>query len=78
MGAGSDRTERIGVNAVESIVLNKLGRKFHNQNESHFGLDAQIEEAINDQPPTNLIWSLVFTEPTAGGGWVCVGDTSGT
>src|SRR5580704_14435654 len=48
------KTERVGVNAVERIVINDLGWIFREQPILDFGIDAQAE-LVEDGPTGKLI-----------------------
>lgn len=50
-------TERIGINALESIVLNDLGWIFREQPIADMGIDAQIER-VDDGSPTGKLIAL--------------------
>ena len=49
------RTERIGVNAVEKIVLSELGWIFREQPIMDMGVDAHIERVDHGNPTGELI-----------------------
>lgn len=48
-------TERLGVNAVESIILKEIGWIFREQPIVDVGIDAFIEQTINNQPTGKFI-----------------------
>jgi len=56
MSKKSDKTERIGVNAVESIVLKELGWIFREQPTSDYGIDCHTE--ITEDNPTGRLIAL--------------------
>lgn len=55
------KTERVGVNAVEGIVLRELGWIFREQETSDFGIDAHIEIVDEDDPTGKLIGLQIKT-----------------
>jgi Domain of unknown function (DUF4365) len=54
----SDNTERVGVNAVESIFLNDFKWAFREQTVSDYGIDAIIESFDDDDKPTGRLAAL--------------------
>ncbi|VWB82629.1 hypothetical protein BLA23254_03899 [Burkholderia lata] len=57
-------TERVGVNAVEHIVLNDLGWIFREQPVVDMGIDAHIELVDGGQPTGKLIAVQIKTGPS--------------
>jgi len=55
--------ERIGVNAVENIVINELGWIFREQPIVDVGIDAHIERVDEDNPSGQLIALQIKTGP---------------
>jgi uncharacterized protein DUF4365 len=55
----SDPTrDRVGVNAVEAVVLKEFGWLFRDQAVSDYGIDAHIEEVDRDNTPTGKLVAL--------------------
>jgi hypothetical protein len=50
--------ERVGINAVENIILNDFGWFFREQPVSDYGIDAHIEEMGDDNRPTGKLIAL--------------------
>jgi len=59
-----DPTEQIGVNAVQSIVLSKLGWIFREQPVIDMGIDGQIELVEHGNPTGKLIAVQIKTGPS--------------
>ncbi|GFE81733.1 hypothetical protein GCM10011487_37330 [Steroidobacter agaridevorans] len=83
MGRKKERyapTERIGVNAVDGIVLKELGWIFREQPIVDFGIDAHIELSVHGDPTGKLIALQIKTDATRSrcpkGGYVYHGDTT--
>jgi len=51
----NDNTERLGVNAVEAIILKEFKWAFREQPVSDYGIDAIIEEMSGEKPTGKLI-----------------------
>lgn len=54
-------TDRIGVNATESIVLNNIGWIFREQPIQDYGIDAQIEQVLDGNPTCKYIGLQIKT-----------------
>lgn len=58
MTARFSKTEREGVNKVESIFINRFNWIFREQTTSDFGIDAQVEHVDEKQNPTGKLIGL--------------------
>jgi hypothetical protein len=56
-----NQTERVGINAVEAIILNEFNWIFREQPISDFGIDAQVEIVEHDKPTGKLIGLQIKT-----------------
>jgi len=79
VGIDSDRTARIGVHGVASLIVDDFGWKFRELHESDYGIDVLVEVAIGGRPTGRLVGLQIrsgpsyFAEESRECGWVIRG-----